>query len=118
MAGDLSDDFTLSCMTPAILFAILFAFAAGAATGFRRRWVESLLLSAIAVPFVASVIFAVRLDPLSFMWGWALLTFFWSVICAFIVWGVAAGAHHAVALLRGKLTKRSRGTPASGRPLT
>jgi hypothetical protein len=105
-------------MTPAIVLAIAVALAAGAATGFGRRWKESLILSSLGIPLVVSVIFAVRLEPPAFLWGWALLTFFWSFLAASVVWGIAAGAHHAVAVLYDKLTRRSRGTPAGERPLT
>lgn len=95
-------------MTPAILLSVVAALAAGLMTGFGRGWKESFIGSSLAIPFLGSIAFAIRLEPPSFLWGWALLTLFWSFLAASIAWGVGAGVRHGLTAMHGKLVKRRR----------
>jgi hypothetical protein len=78
-------------MTVAILVAVVIAFVAGAITGFRRWWVESLLFSALMVPAIAGL-FAWTMVPA----GWALLTCIWAILWAFPTWAIAAGLNYTI----------------------
>lgn len=69
-----------------MLVSLFVALAAGAATGFRRGWKVSLLLSSLAVPFAASLI--LQEPP-------------WSVLAAALAWSLAAGLHYAASRLDG-----------------
>jgi hypothetical protein len=96
-------------MSDAILFSVASALLLGGASGFRSWWQQSLLISVFAIPFIASIVAVARLDGV-FSLRWVLLSFFWTFLSAAIVWGIAAGAHHAAFRLYCRLTSASIGT--------
>lgn len=102
-------------MSGAIILSVIFAAVIGAATGFRRWWHESLLLSVLAIPFTVSVISMLRLEE-PFSIGWVLLTFLWTFLCASLAWAAAAGIHHGLFRLYVRLTSRSKERPGAGAP--
>jgi hypothetical protein len=92
-------------MSTAILTSAALACLIGLITGFTRWWQEAAIVACAAVPLAASAIFAVSLvtsylDTLL----WMLHTFFYSFLCAFFAWGVAAGTHFGVTWAYRKLT--------------
>ena len=90
-------------MTAAIVATVLVALAAGAITGFGKRWEESLLSSGLVAPLIGAVVAGVMHS-----WWLGVLTFFWSFLAASIIWGLAAGLRHAVDKLWELTTRRTR----------
>jgi len=92
-------------MPEAILFSAALALLLGGASGFRRWWKKSLLLSTLVIPFSASIVGVARFEGV-FSLEWLLLTFVWAFLLASLAWGMAAGAHHAVYRVYCRLTSR------------
>ncbi|SRR6266516_2249282 len=98
-------------MNTAILISVAIACAAGLTTGFHRgMWQISLLISAVAAPLGAAIVFAALLRAPSFgaSVGWASITFMYCFLTGFFAWGACAGLHHLVVVMHRKLTRRSR----------
>jgi len=100
-------------MNTTILISVGLASIAGLLVGFNMQWREACLIVGLGVPVALSVVFAIQLDaPTLFdKMGWALITFLYALICAFIAWGFFAGVNYGARKLYCKLTLRRRPTP-------
>jgi hypothetical protein len=100
-------------MNISILISFGLVSITGLLVGFNRHWLEAYLIVCLGVPVALSVVFAIQLDsPTLFdKAGWALLTFFYALNCAFIAWGFFAGVNYGARNLYRKLTLRRRPTP-------
>jgi hypothetical protein len=85
-------------MNTTVLISVGLASIAGLLVGFNKHWKVACLVVCLAVPAALSVAFALQLDaPTLFdKAGWALITFVYAFVCAFVAWGVCAGANYGV----------------------
>jgi hypothetical protein len=100
-------------MNSTILISAGLASIAGLLVGLNRHWTVACLVVCLGIPSGLSVAFAIQLDaPTLFdKVGWALITFFYAMICAFIAWGLFAGVNYGVRKLYCKLTLPRMPTP-------